>query len=304
MERQSRPLIELNWDNFNPWRVQELQHDLAGHPLLQLERLVEFGQRLEGTPQVFTFNNAAKANVNFNAVARKFPNRKSVAETMLGAETAQAWMLLRHVQSDPAYRDLIDTVLDSVEQHIGRPDPGMYYRAGWIIVSSPRTVTPFHFDPNHGMLLQIRGSKMVYAWDRNDTHVASERARDRYHYRHSMDLLQWQDDFRERAHAFRVRPGTGVYLPLTSPHMVETSDEPSITITCSYNTRATRRCSLVHATHGLIRRTGIEPSPVGRHPLFDSLANAGAEALLGLGGEKILSVAGPDRQRARYMPVD
>ena len=32
---------------------------------------------------------------------------------------------------------------------------------GFIFVSSPNSVTPYHFDPEHNILLQIRGSKVM-----------------------------------------------------------------------------------------------------------------------------------------------
>ncbi len=50
----------------------------------------------------------------------------------------------------------------------------MYYRAGWIFIASPHTVTPFHIDRNHGILLQIHGTKKVYVWDAEDAQVCYE----------------------------------------------------------------------------------------------------------------------------------
>ena len=133
-------------------------------------------------------------------------------------------MLLRHVQSDPLYRPFVAEVLDSVRPLVEGFDPGMYYRAAWIFVSSPHTVTPFHIDRNHGLLLQISGSKKVYAWEPDDRAV-SDQAREHFHYRRSLALVTWNEEFRDRARVFQVRPGTGVYLPLNSPHMVETSED-------------------------------------------------------------------------------
>jgi hypothetical protein len=297
---RSPPRIQLDWPAFNPWRVQELSHALSGHPLLQLDRLAELGKRLEGSTQVYSFDNSTQAGDNLSAAARKHPNRNTPAGTIEAIESAHAWMVLRHVQTDPEYRQLIDDVLDSIQPEVERTDPGMHYRAGWIVVSSPHTVTPFHMDRNHGMLLQILGSKLVYTWEPDDTVVVDEVAREHFHYRRSLALVHWKEEFRARAHYFQVHPGSGVYLPMSAPHMVETSNEPSITFTLSYNTHSSRRDALVHATHALLRRTGVPLAPVGEHPVLDSLAKASAESLLRMGGEKFLSVPHADGRRQRY----
>ena len=178
MNANARPLIDIDWENFDPWRIQSVTHELSDHPLLQPDQLVALGKRFQGSTRLFTFNNGASAATNFDAVSRLYPNRKSVADTLQGIKDAKAWMLLRHVQADETYRSLIDLAFDPIQPYIERRDPGVYYRAGWIFVASPHTTTPFHIDRNHGILLQVRGHKKVYVWDAADTDVVSDRARD------------------------------------------------------------------------------------------------------------------------------
>ncbi|MFC4526774.1 cupin-like domain-containing protein [Dyella halodurans] len=284
MYANASALIDMDWESFDPWRPQAVRHRLTEHPLLQPDQLVALGKRFQGTTHLFTFNNHAGADANFDEVARMYPNRRSVTETLQQINSAKAWMLLRHVQADPAYRELINTALDPIQPTIERHDPGMYYRAGWIFVASPHTTTPFHIDRNHGILLQIRGTKKVYVWDQDDTAVCSERARDSFHSSHNLDLVKWQEEFRERAHVFEVGPGMGAYIPITSPHMVETGTEPSITISLTYSTRATRHNAMEHVLHDLMRRHGMSPPPVGKHKLLDDLSYMSASALIAMRG--------------------
>ena len=279
METNANRLVEMDANEFDPWRVQPVSHRLTEHPLLQPDRLIEFGKRLERADQLYSFNNGATAAENFDKVGQTHPNRKSAEETLQHINDAKAWMLLRHVQNDAEYRTLVDLALDHVRPQIERKDPGMCYRAGWIFVSSPRTVTPFHIDRNHGILLQIRGSKTVYVWEPDDIAVVNDRARARFHARRTLDLVHWHEEFRERAHVFRLQPGMGVYMPLTSPHMVETSNEPSITLSLSYNTDASRRNVLLHVAHDRIRSIGIRSPPVGRYPTYDAWLHASASAM-------------------------
>ena len=64
-------------------------------------------------------------------------------------------------------------------------------------------------------------------------------------------------------------------MPSTSPHMVENGSEPSITISLTYYTDATRRDAMLHRAHALVRRAGMTPPRVGRYPAFDALTYAG-----------------------------
>ncbi|NCT68902.1 MAG: hypothetical protein GXC76_14850 [Rhodanobacteraceae bacterium] len=275
-------LIEVDWASFDPWRIQPVRHALGEHPLLQIDQLVALGKRLERTDQTFSFNSDAGADADFNTVARTHPNRNSTTDTLQRISEAKAWMLLRHVQADPVYCTLVDTVLDAIKPQVDRVDPGMCYRAGWIFVSSPHTVTPFHIDRNHVLLLQLCGTKTVYVWDADDVEVVSDHARAHFLDCHQLDLVQWHEAFRARAHVFELGPGMGVYMPLTSPHMVEIGDGASVAMSVSYNTDASRRRALLHVLRERLCEHHIELPPIGRHPLFDSVSHAGARALVDL----------------------
>ena len=49
---QHAACIDVDWDAFDPWRVQAVRHRLTEHPLLQPDRLVELGLRLERAAQL------------------------------------------------------------------------------------------------------------------------------------------------------------------------------------------------------------------------------------------------------------
>jgi hypothetical protein len=183
-------------------------------------------------------------------------------------------MSLLNVQADPIYRRLIDDVLDEVKPIVERRDPGMCYRAGWIFVSSPNTVTPFHMDHEHNFILQIRGKKRLYTWDPFDREVVSERAQELFHDQHSRELVVWKEAWRSRARVFELEPGLGGYMPSTTPHMVENGDGPSITISFTYYTDATRQRELLYRGNARLRRLGIEPHPIGTSPSRDRVKRA------------------------------
>jgi hypothetical protein len=251
------PLIELDWPNFRPWAVAPVTHRISEHPLLQIDQLVELAKRLDSEGRIRAHTNDAGAGTSFSEAHQLHPVKGPAVHTLEHIEAAGAWMSLLNVQTDPLYRQLVDEVLGNVSPQIEAKDPGMSYLGGWIFVSSPRTVTPFHIDKEHNFILQIKGQKTVYVWEPDDIRVVSERARDRFHSRHKRDLVVWREEFRELAHRFKIGPGQGAYMPSTSPHLVEVGEEPSITMSFTYYTDSTRRDNLVRKLRGRLAEFGV-----------------------------------------------
>lgn len=295
MNNTVRPWIEIDWGSFDPWRVQgPLHHHVMDHPLLQWDALMELVKRLEPLGQFRSHTSEAAAGTSFNDAPRLFRNRKSATDIITNLSDAHAWMSLLNVQTDAVYRTLVDEILDSVRPGIEAADPGMSYRAGWIFLASPNTVTPFHFDTEHSFILQLQGHKTLYVWDPQDLEAASEHARDLFHAYHDRSLLVWREELRERAHKFRLEPGVGAYMPCTSPHMVENDDNPSLTMSFTFYTDSTRRNAGLHRVHAQLRKLGITPAPIGRHSALDVAAyglyqgrHAISRGLKRLGGKPI-----------------
>jgi hypothetical protein len=275
----NRPLINVDWSRFDHSRVQAVTHRLVGHPLLDPSQLVELGKRLELVGRVRTHTNQVTAGTPFNHAPSLHPNMKSADETLRNIKDAGAWMSLLNVQTDDVYRTLVDAVLDSVKPEVDRIDPGMCYRGGWIFVTSPKTVTPFHMDFEHNFILQIHGRKRLYVWEPTDTVAVSEHARELFHYKRSRDLIVWREELRERAHVFDLEPGQGAFMPTTSPHMVENGEGPSITASFTFYTDWTRKRANLYRAHGRLRELGISPPAIGTLPPLDTAIDAALSGL-------------------------
>lgn len=282
MQPGNNQQLIVDWDQFDPWRIQPVRHRLGDHPLLQPDQLVELGRRLDVRGLVRTHNDKATAGTPFNDAPSLHPNRKSAEETLSQIRDAGAWMSLLNVQTDAIYRRLVDDVIDELRPKVEQRDPGICYRGGWIFVTSPNAVTPFHIDKEHNFILQIRGTKTLYVWDHRDVEVVSEQARDRFHHAHARDLIVWRDEFRQRATVFKLQPGQGAYMPSTSPHMVENDAGPSITASFTYYTNATRRNSRLHSLHQRMREAGLSPAPVGSSSLADTVLDSGSRVIWGV----------------------
>ncbi len=292
MNEANPRLFEIDWAKFNPWKVTPVRHRISEHPLLQIDSLVQLSTRLAKHGRIRTHSNDAYAGTAFNHAPMLYPNQKSPEETLANIASAKAWMSLLNVQTDDIYRGLVDEILDDLKPSIDRFDPGMTYRGGWIFVTSPNTVTPFHMDKEHNFILQIKGKKRLLVWEPDDIEVLSEEARDLFHANHSRDLVHWREEARARAHVFELEPGMGAYMPQTAPHLVENGDNASVTVSFTYYTDATRRKSRLHSLHQRLRSRGGSPAPVGARPMMDTLHNA-----MLVGSDQIKHLA--DRLRGR-----
>src|SRR5579863_3543220 len=277
MSQTSSPLIQLDWQNFQPWKVTAVRHSLSDNPLLQLDQLVELSKRLEERGRIRTHASSATAETPFNEAPAIHPNSTSAADTLKRIRDAKAWLSLLNVQTDATYRQLVDEVLDSVRPLVEAKDPNMSYRGGWIFVTSPNTVTPFHIDKEHSFILHIQGRKTIYVREPDDAAVVSQQARDSFHARHDRDQIVWKEEFRKRAHRFEVGPGDGAYMPSTAPHLVEVGDEPSVTMSFTYYTDSTRRQNMLHYARGHLAARGIALPHIGNSELLDQLVYMSAK---------------------------
>ncbi len=268
----SRVLFDAT--QFHPWKIQRVEHELADHPLLQLESLIALGKRLEARRLVRTHSKGATAGSSFAEAPREHPNEKGVVATLSDLAKANAWMSLLNVQADAEYRVLVDEVLDALRPRVDAVDPGMCFRAGWIFITSPGAITPFHMDHEHNFILQISGRKRLHVWDPFDRAVLTEECLEEFHDAHSRRLVRWDESLRPRARVFDLEPGVGGYMPSTAPHLVENGDEPSITMSFTYYTNATRRREMLYRANAWLRRRGVQPEPVGANPARDAIKHA------------------------------
>lgn len=263
-----RAEIQFDEAAFEPMRIQGVTHGLVDHPLLELGSLVELARRLLPSGSVRAHNDLARPATAFASAPDSHPIERPVLDTLRDIEQARAWMALHNIQNDPLYRTLVDEVLDAVEPRIRARDPGMCHRAGWIFVTSPGAVTPYHFDHEHNFILQIRGTKSIHVFDPLDRSIVTEDALELFHSKLSRDGLHYDDDVERRARVFEAAPGEGAYMPATAPHWVKNGPAVSVTASFTYYTAETLRRKALHRANFALRGLGLRPRPVGpRTPL-------------------------------------
>jgi ribosomal protein L16 Arg81 hydroxylase len=263
------PLLDLNPEAFQAHFPHEpflVRHRLGDHPRFALTELVELAKRL---PEKHIEYNAG--NLAVNADPDQTPrNGLSVEETIRRIEECNSWMVLKYVERDPKYAELLHHCLDEVRVHSEANAPGMCQAEGFIFISSPGSVTPYHMDPEHNFLLQVRGLKTVHLFDPNDRALLSEQELERF-YRGAHRNMVFKDEYQQKARTFHLSPGDGVHFPVTAPHWVQNGPEVSVSFSITFRTRALEKRSAVYVFNDGLRRRGLTPAPFGRCPWRDAL---------------------------------
>ena len=241
-------------------------HNLAEHPLFSLPRLIELSKSLP--PEHVEYN---AGNVPVSLDPSKTPRTGlSVEETIRRIEDCRSWMVLKYVENDPAYRELLNQGLDQIGEHSESIEPGMHQREGFIFITSPGSITPYHMDPECNFLLQIRGKKQVSLFDASNRNLLGEEELEGF-FSGAHRNLQFKEEYQADAMGFELAPGQGLHFPVTWPHWVKNGDAVSISFSITFQTKKTERRNIVHHLNYGLRKRGLRPVPFGKSPLRDAL---------------------------------
>jgi hypothetical protein len=291
------PLIGIDPEIFAAYfdrKPFHVRHALSDHPLFELPRLMELSRKL---PEAYVEYNGGTLPVG--ARPEETPrNGLSAEETVRRIAECGSWMVLKNVQQDSAYGALLDRCLDEVAAQAGTPAPKMIRREGFIFLSSPGAVTPFHLDPEHNFLLQIRGAKTVSMWDRDDRFVLPDAELEKFYAAFEHRNLPWRDVFQTTAWTVPLQPGQGVHFPVAVPHWVKNGPEVSISFSITFRSRSSESREFIYRTNARLRKLGFAPRPPGQSLLLDGTKRAAFAALLEL--RKLVSLKNAER-RAREM---
>jgi hypothetical protein len=257
-----------------PEEATLLRHGLCGHPLLTLEALVELAQRIPAKHVEYY-----RGDVPIGIGGDDTPsNGLSIAETIRRIEQCGSWMVLKYIEQDPEYCALLHAALAPLRALVGDATGAMLKEQGFIFISSPGAVTPFHFDPEHNILMQIRGHKTMTLYPPADPRFAGPESHEAYHAGGHRNL-PWQDAFRDAGKPVKLTPGDAVYVPVKAPHWVKNGSEPSVSLSITWRSEWSYHEEYAHGFNGLLRKAGLKPSPPGRFPERNLAKSVGFRAV-------------------------
>lgn len=244
-----------------PEQAGLLTHALRDHPMFELEALVQLAQRMRTADVEY---NRGDLPVGVDPAATP-ANGLGIEETIRSIEQCGSWMVLKFVEQDPAYRHLLHTLLAEIEPLV-RPLTGeMLKLQGFIFISSPDAVTPFHFDPEHNILLQLKGRKRMTVFPAADESIVPGAAHETFHLGGHRNL-RWCDQFAAKGRPFDLDPGQAIYVPVKAPHWVKNGSEPSVSFSITWRSHWSYREADARGLNAMLRRAGLSPSAPARFP--------------------------------------
>jgi hypothetical protein len=244
----------------------KIAHNLVSHPLLTLESLARLA---DATPMKDRECNSGNlpigSEVSYGTDPRPPQMIDNLGDRVLDIENAGVWLSMRHIQNDPAYKALLDDVLAELGKEIGVKTGAIRRVEGFFFITSPGGVAPYHFDPEHNLLMQVRGSKRFTMFPAGDTFYASDESHEAYHLGGRPEL-SWREDMASGGTTFSLSPGEALFVPLMAPHHVQNGDEVSISLSVTWRSDWSMAEADARAFNGMLRKAGLSPRTPGRWP--------------------------------------
>lgn len=278
-----------------PADAAPVYHRLQHHPLFALDALADLAARL---PETHVEHSRGDLSVSQDpgAIVREALTPAEIVRTIA---TNRCWMVLKKVDADPAYAALIDQCLEEIAG-IVIPATGAYLRReAFVFLSAPGSVTPFHMDPEHNILLQIAGQKTMRVYPAGDPEIVPQEVHEAFHRGGRHRNMPHRDSFDAKARDFMMLAGDAVYVPVKAPHWVQNGGEPSVSFSITWRSAASDREARLHRVNAGLRKAGIKPGVPGAAPLLDD-AKVAAHRAAKSASAAIKQALGRKRDRSAY----
>ncbi|WP_379922051.1 cupin-like domain-containing protein [Erythrobacter sp. R86502] len=254
--RDARACFTANY----PETPHVLTHNLTSHPLLEIDALAQLAELLPSTSVEYN-----RGDLPIGVDGKPGSNGLTIAETIRHVAEAESWAVLKNIEQVAPYRNLLLGLLEELRPQIESATGAMLMPQGFIFVSSPSSVTPYHFDPEHNILLQIRGTKVMTQFPAGDTRFVPDQAHETYHSGGPREL-HWKDAFLDHGTAFPLCPGEALFVPVMAPHFVRNGPAPSVSLSITWRSEWSYRESDARVFNAILRDRGFNPAAPGRWP--------------------------------------
>jgi len=253
-----------------PDRHQRLTHRLLDHPLLRRAAIAALAER---HPRDRMEHNLGAVPLGVRPEDTP-SNGLSVAETIRTIDENRSWIVLKNVERDPEYGALLDGLLAELEPFVSPRTGPMAHREAFIFFTSPGSITPFHMDPEHNILMQIEGEKTMNVFPTADAALVPAEQSEAFHAGAHRNLT-WDDAFMAKADPVRLTPGDAILMPVKAPHFVRNGDAVSISLSITWRSERSVAESELHSFNRLLRARGLPLVDVSATPEKQKVARLG-----------------------------
>lgn len=255
------------------------RHNLEDHPLLKVERLAQLANSL---PEDQLEYNLGAIDIDQSDWKNTPGTGLSVEDTLQNINVSGSWVALRNIESDTQYKELMMACLEPVFPAVEALRGKAYRPEGFIFVSSPDAITPFHFDPEHNILMQIRGEKAMTVFPSAHERIVSPEQHETYHLGGHCNL-EYADEMAAHGKTFSLTPGDALYVPVKAPHWVRNGKEVSISLSVTWRSEASERVRRIYLINAKLRRLGMKPGLADKNKKKDLVKNLTGKVLSRVG---------------------
>ncbi|ALA17576.1 MULTISPECIES: cupin-like domain-containing protein [Chelatococcus] len=252
------------------------RHNLADHPLFSLTTLARLAKTLPRDRVEYNAGDVAPGVKPEDVPTLDMP----AEEVVHRIEQCNAWMVLKRVEVEPAYRALLEEVLTGVAEKLGHgslEEAGFHDIQGFVFVASANATTPFHVDPEENFFVQIRGPKFFHIFDNRDRSLLSDEELEMLPSKHRNK--RYDPRHEEKAQVFSLQAGDGLFVPHLWPHWVRTGDGHSVSMAITWKSPRAERLNTLLRANGLLRKYGFPQPAPGTSPLMDGVKVAAYRAM-------------------------
>ncbi|MDP2259206.1 MAG: transcriptional regulator [Caulobacter sp.] len=191
---------------------------------------------------------------------------RASGETILAEiKAGRLWVNLRDVQD--AHPDLWNPVHAAFQANMRELGLKPIKAAGQLILSSPGTKVPYHFDASGVMLFHLRGRKRLFVYPADEQHLPQIEM-EQVIMRTTTEELTYRKTYDGEARVFDLEAGQALTWPLYAPHRVENLDVFNVSLSLDFQTWETRFTRGAHFAQGVMRRRwGRTPPPMADVPM-------------------------------------
>lgn len=253
---ESRSTFAANY----PENPHVLRHALQRDERFSLDGLAALAEALPVTSIEYN-----RGDQPIGVDGKPAPSGLTIGETIRKIATSDSWAVLKNIEQVPEYRALLLELLEEIRPVIEEKTGAMLTPQGYIFISSPNAVTPYHFDPEHNILLQLAGTKTMTQFPAGDARFAPDEVHESYHLGGPREL-PWHDELLAGGTPYPLDPGEAVFVPVMAPHFVRNGPASSISLSITWRSEWSYAEACARSFNGTLRRMGLKPRAPGRWP--------------------------------------
>jgi hypothetical protein len=252
----------------------QFNHNLTAHPALEYGNLQRTIPTLAEQHVYYSVKRMGKGD-DFERAVTSERHAATIESVLEELPHSNGYVMIRKPEVLAPFAELSRQLVEEVSETVRARGHGMEAKRPmlYLFISSPNSVTPFHFDRMSNFLFQVRGTKEITVFKPFDPAVISQEEYEAHMSRKEGVSVRWRPEVEHLGQRFPLGPGDGTHVPFCSGHFVHNGPELSISIAIFFshplNERRGNSLLFNQKLRPLLAHLGASPVPVDQNPNLD-----------------------------------